>query len=97
MKITNKYKFIRSISVVIFFLIALFNICIAKSNSEAEMITYTVSNGETLWSIAKEYTPKNKDVRETIYEIKKINNITNSNLYQGQKIYIKKDFNKGNC
>lgn len=90
MRITNKYKFIRSMAIVIFLLIALFNTCIAKSNTEAETITYTVSKGETLWSIAREYTPNNKDIRETIYEIKKINNMTDSAIYPGQEIQIKK-------
>ena len=90
MRIANKKKFIRSITIAIFLLIGLFNISIANTNKkEAEIIDYTITPGETLWSIAGEYTPNSKDVRETIYEIKKLNNMTDSNIYAGQTIKIK--------
>lgn len=89
MRITNKVKFIRSIAILIFLLIALFNISIAKTNSEAEIIDYNINKGETLWDIAKEYTPDNKDIRQTIYEIKQLNNMTDSTIYPGQTIKIK--------
>ena len=88
MRIKNKIKFIRSIAILVFLLIALFNISIAKTNSEAEIIDYTISKGETLWNIAKEYTPDNKDIRQTIYEIKQLNNMTDSTIYPGQTIKI---------
>lgn len=90
MRIKNKFKFVRSIAIVIFLSVALFNISIAKSNSEeAEYIDYTITKGETLWGIAKEYTPDNKDIRQTIYEIKQINNMQTSNVYENQTIKIK--------
>lgn len=89
MRIRNKVKFIRSIAILIFLLIALFNISIAKTNSEAEIIDYTINKGETLWNIAKEYTPDNKDIRQTIHEIKQLNNMTDSTIYPGQTIKIK--------
>lgn len=77
-------------AIVIFLLVALFNISVAKSNEEAEIISYTITPGETLWSIAKEYTPDNKDIRQTIYEIEKLNNLDNATIYAGQTIQIKK-------
>lgn len=90
MRIVNRKKFIRSMAILIFLLIGLFNISIANTNKkEAEIIDYTITPGETLWSIAGEYTPNSKDVRETIYEIKKLNNMTDSNIYAGQTIKIK--------
>lgn len=90
MRIANRKKFIRSMAILIFLLIGLFNISIANTDKkEAEIIDYTITPGETLWSIAGEYTPNSKDVRETIYEIKKLNNMTDSNIYAGQTIKIK--------
>lgn len=90
MRIVNRKKFIRSMAISIFLLIGLFNISIANTDKkEAEIIDYTITPGETLWSIAGEYTPNSKDVRETIYEIKKLNNMTDSNIYAGQTIKIK--------
>ena len=88
-RIVNRKKFIRSIAILIFLLVALFNISVAKSNKEAEIIDYTIAPGQTLWSIAKEYTPNTKDIRETIYEIKQINNMQTSNVYENQTIKIK--------
>lgn len=90
MRIKNKFKFIRSIAILIFLLIALLNISVAKSNEEAEIISYTVSNGETLWSIAEECKAENEDPRQYIYDIKKLNNMDNSNIYEGQILQIKK-------
>ena len=90
MKIVNRKKFIRSIAIVIFLLIAIFNVSIAKSNNEEEIISYTIAPGQSLWSIAREYTPNSKDIRETIYEIKQLNNMTDSTIYPGQTIQIKK-------
>ena len=90
MKIVNRKKFIRSMAIVIFLLVALFNISVAKSNKEeAEIIDYTITKGETLWSIAKEYTPNSKDIRQTIYEIKQLNNMSDSTVYENQTIKIK--------
>lgn len=89
MRIANKKKFIRSTTIAILLLIGLFNISVAKSNKEAETIDYTISRGQTLWSIAREYTPNSKDIRDTIHEIKDLNNMQDSNIYAGQTIKIK--------
>lgn len=89
MRIVNKKRFIRSIAILIFLLVGLFNISVAKSNKEAETINYTISQGQTLWSIAREYTPNNKDIRDTIHEIRELNNLEDATIYEGQTIQIK--------
>ena len=89
MRIVNRKKFIRSVSILIFLLVGLFNISVAKSNKEMEIIDYTIVPGQTLWSIAREYTPNSKDIRDTIHEIKDLNNMQDSNIYAGQTIKIK--------
>lgn len=89
MKIKNKIKFIRSIAIIVFLLIALFNISIAKTNTEAEYNDYTISKGENLCSIAGEYKEQKEDIRQYIYDIKKLNNMTDSTVYLGQVIKIK--------
>lgn len=89
-RITNKFKFIRTITIVIFLLIAIFNFSIAKSNQEeAEIIDYTISKGQTLWSIAAEHKADDEDIRQTIYEIKQLNNMSDSTVYENQTIKIK--------
>lgn len=89
--IKNKFKFIRSVTIIVFLLITLFSTSIAKTNIEAETISYIVCKGDTLWTIAKEYKADDKDIRQYIYEIKKINNMTNSNIYEGQILRIVKE------
>ena len=97
MRIVNKKKFIRMviliIGIIIISLIGFNN----KSFSKGEIKTKTiyVSSGDTLWTIATEEQENNsyyedKDVRDIIYEIKKLNNLdNNSNLIAGQKLVIK--------
>ena len=91
MIIKNKFKFIRSVTIIVFLLLTLFSTSIAKSNEEAEIISYTVCKGDTLWNIAQEYKAENKDIRQYIYEIEKLNNMTNSNIYEGQTLKIIKE------
>ena len=49
---------------------------------------YWVKQGETLWSIAQEYSPDGYDIRKMIYEIKEINEMETSMIYSGDKIMI---------
>ena len=93
--IVNKKKFIKNISIIIFSILFLATIGINKAYSK-ESIKYKeeyVYNGDTLWSIAEEESKENKyykdkDIRNIILDIKKTNNIENSNLEVGQKIII---------
>lgn len=63
------------------------------SYKEVEYREIYVSNGDTLWEIAKlekntnEYY-KNKDIREIIFDIKKVNNLQSSDIYEHQKLLI---------
>ena len=94
MKIVNVKKFIRTIGI----LSALILICIIfcnKTYSKVE-VKYKESyiySGDTLWTIAQNESMcnkyfENRDVREIIYKLKKVNNLENTNLKEGQKIRI---------
>ena len=84
MRIVNKKRFITSITIMLLIVISIFNLCFAKS----EMITenYTISAGDTLWSIACENA--DGDVRKYIYELREINNLNDCMIYPGQTIKI---------
>ena len=60
----------------------------ASGNNIPEYITVTVSKGDTLWNIAKQYNTYNEDIREKIDEIKELNKIS-SNIRVGQELKIK--------
>lgn len=95
LKITNKMKFIRSILIiaVLIMCISLFITNISFSHGENKYKTIYVSNGDTLWNIAKDEQEnnsyyENKTVREIINSIKTTNKLENSDLYTNQKLVI---------
>lgn len=94
-RIVNKYKFIKSITI----LICIFGmmICITNhktySNSEIKYKIEYVIKGETLWEIAEKEIQENayfqnEDIQNVILELKEINHMTTSNLSEGMEIKI---------
>ena len=89
-------KRIIKLSVVIVILALLVLLFIHSTSLSYEEIEYSelyVSSGDTLWSIAKFEQENNayykgKDVREIIFDIKKVNNLPSSDLVINQKILI---------
>ena len=97
MRLVNKKKFVKMISLIIG-IISISFVCfsnISFSKGDIKTKTIYVSNGDTLWSIARQEQENNvyyedKDIREIVYQIKKLNNLdNNSNLVIGQKLVIK--------
>ena len=56
------------------------------TGTPAPLDSYTVSSGETLWSIAANLTPEGRDVRDTMAEIKDVNAMSGSQLQVGEQI-----------
>ena len=50
--------------------------------------TYTVAQGESLWSIAAALTGPGEDVHDTISELQTLNAMGDSSLRAGEQIYI---------
>lgn len=95
MRIVNKKKFIRSMSItiglIIFIILMLANI--SFSHTEINYKEISISFGDTLWSIAKYEKNNNeyfedRDIRDIVDEIKYLNNLSNSNLSIGDKLSI---------
>ena len=93
MKIVNMKKFLRMTLIVFVIIIGIslyFN-NVSFSKGDIKTKTVNVTKGDTLWSIAREEQEnntyyENKDIRDIIYEIKKLNKLdNNSNLKIGQK------------
>ena len=94
MKIVNKTKFIRS-NVILAILIGSIVIFATNtySNVETKYKEEYVYTGDTLWSIAQEQMENNKyfegkDIREVVNELTNVNNLTNVNLKDGDKLKI---------
>jgi len=95
MKIKNINKFIKAILIIVSLTILLIILLTNKSFSHKEVSykTIYVSSGDTLWDIAKEEKNNNtyyegKDLREIVNNIKKINELSSSNLSVGQKLLV---------
>lgn len=95
MKIKNKKKFKRAIFIVVFFIILgiIFLSNQTLSHGEVKTKVIYICGGETLWSIAQREIEENnlfenKSITEVIYNIKSINKLENSYIYEGQKLII---------
>ncbi|NDI35629.1 LysM peptidoglycan-binding domain-containing protein [Chengkuizengella sediminis] len=55
---------------------------------DEQTIQIHVKPGDTLWSIAKSYVPKEVDIRYFISKIKEENQLQNSNIIIGQALLI---------
>ena len=60
---------------------------------ELKYKTIYVSNGDSIWNIAKEEIKENsyfygKSVKEVVYNIKNTNNLCSSEIYIGQKLLV---------
>lgn len=97
MKIVNMKKFLRMTLIVFVIIIgiSLYFSNVSFSKGDIKNKTVNVTKGDTLWSIAREEQEnnayyENKDIRDIIYEIKKLNKLdNNSNLKIGQRLIIK--------
>ena len=94
MKIVNKRKFLRTIIVLGIILFLLF-FCLTSTYSKStnKFKEEYISEGDTLWQIAQRELNnnkyyENKEIRNIVQELKKINNLENANLKVGQKIII---------
>ena len=56
--------------------------------SNTLVVSYQVKPGDTLWQIASEFNESNKEIREYIYDIKKINKIDSGFILPGQVLVI---------
>lgn len=59
-----------------------------SSSYYANYKEFHVIEGDTLWDIASIYLSPGEDIRKTIYEIKKINNMSSGYIYPGDVLKI---------
>lgn len=87
MRIKNMKRFILSLTILFIIISFLCSMITTKvfSYTAPEYEKIVISEGDTLWSIASNLKG---NVNETIYEIKKINELNTSYIYAGQEILI---------
>ncbi len=84
----RKYS-VKSYAIFILIIFVILLITGFKTHNRTNIIytTYTVQQGDTIWDIAKQYNTY-KDIREMVYEIKKINNNDDSIIHAGDILLI---------
>ncbi|MBR0481440.1 MAG: LysM peptidoglycan-binding domain-containing protein [Firmicutes bacterium] len=91
-RIANKARFICFVLTVClilcFAVMGIVNTSAAKEKRDLRFTEVTVTEGDTLWALAKEYGSKDKDIREVIYDICTVNDIKASDLKPGQTVLI---------
>jgi nucleoid-associated protein YgaU len=91
-RIVDKIRFSISILMISIMMIIVFSAFshsfTANAINKTEYIDVVVRPGDTIWKIAKKYTDDERDIREVIYVISKINEIDNSMIYSGQVLKI---------
>ncbi|NLC43277.1 MAG: LysM peptidoglycan-binding domain-containing protein [Clostridiales bacterium] len=79
------------IVVVLTFLFATLSIFLLKGNAQAipeYYLSWSVSEGDTLWGIARESLPKGRDIRDYINEIHEWNMLETANIIEGQILEV---------
>lgn len=92
--ISSKIRFTIFVSIVLLIVFmsisAMFQISYAsnKGNDVKSYYAITVESGDTLWSIASEYSDGKTDIRKLIYEITELNKLETAEIAIGQKLLI---------
>ena len=80
--IANKRRFFTAVLIAIVLLNVLIAYACIPKHTQADTVNKTqtviVTTGDTLWSIAEEYGNESSDIRNTVYQIKKLNNLKSS-------------------
>jgi nucleoid-associated protein YgaU len=76
-----------TILLAVFFVVWFFIAFVVAHADNTKYESYTVQAGDTIWDIAAGRTPKGKDIRETVYNIREHNNISPL-IYPGQVIQV---------
>lgn len=87
MRIKSMPRFIISMSIIFIVIFSIFNgvFGVVFSHEKPTYEKVIVAKGDTLWSIAQAI---DGNINENIFEIKKINNLNNSDIYIGQELLI---------
>ncbi|WP_010243522.1 LysM peptidoglycan-binding domain-containing protein [Acetivibrio cellulolyticus] len=83
----NKARFYIFITGLVMSMLLVFSATKAYGYKEPEFEVITIKSGDTLWDIAKKYNKKG-DIREYIYDLKKINDLNDCSIMTGSELKV---------
>lgn len=91
-RISSRIRFTLFVAFVIVLITTFVNFALGLSVANSATITeyaqVEISSGDTLWSIAEEYMPANDDIRKSVHQLCKINDISAADLQTGMIIKV---------
>lgn len=88
-RLKNKRRF--ATLIIAFVLISVFTGFVVSAGASSPVVNdyeiFKVTKGDTLWEIASAYS-RNSDIREYIYDIKKLNKLDGDIIYAGQVLLL---------
>lgn len=84
--IRNSFSFALVALILLFSMLFITKLSIV--NSDSDYIEVTVEQGDTLWHLAEKYNSEKKDITSFISQVKKINELNESNIKVGDVILI---------
>lgn len=89
-KLQNKKRFIIAICIVLSVIISTTLLVTRRPEGKTDEIykEIIIHSGDTLWDIAVEHFDESYDIRKVIYDIKKLNDLSSSELSIGQIVKL---------
>lgn len=91
-RIKSRLRFITFVMILFVSIISMTNLAFGYGDVSSLTVekfeNVMISPGDTLWSIASQYTGSGHDVRELIYTICQINEVSPDSIYPGQMLRI---------
>ena len=91
-KVVNKLRFTIFVVIMILLITTFANFALglntANSLTRLTYMDYEITAGDTLWTIAETYMTDASDIREAVYELCQLNEISAGELYVGMTIQI---------
>ncbi|HHU78856.1 MAG: LysM peptidoglycan-binding domain-containing protein [Caldicoprobacterales bacterium] len=90
-RIKSKFRFALFTTVLLTIVISILSVFLPGSRAQVipdHYLSWNVKKGDTLWTIAKNYLPSGRDIRDYIIEIRKWNGLDSYNIIEGQLLQI---------
>ena len=91
-RIANRFRFPLFFVCIMIIMTTAFNFAFGLNTADSLTMTkyrsVDVVYGDTLWTIAQTYMPEDMDIRESVFQLCKLNDIRADQLYAGMTIQV---------